>query len=465
MASLFNKFQEVVKNLAKSPTFAKNPREFQFEADMNLAVNEVDIFSYNRLGRNAEEADAEEIIEMAGKASVDDQQKQVQENIHFQITNFCTAMNEILLPDVAKRNENDEAPAQSNAAPHHSGLSFAVSKSGPPTDRSAISETRQLNWAEVSQSLKDHIGYTLDLKPSLIPHNDAGRGLFISGEADVGTVIAIYPGVIYSPAYYRYIPGYPKVNAQNPYLITRYDGTVINAQPWGSGGESREVWDGLTMPEIRPSVQSIEKGSDRVWMMLSKPLEGTRVGSIGDVLERRNPLALAHFANHPAEGVDPNVMICPYDFPLTEKDMRTYIPNVSFGKSEVNMRRFGSFWFRSSAKNSAYDVPVLKTLVLVATRAIGDEEVLLNYRLSNAKRRPAWVIRLQSVEYCVVISAGPKINSKLLKSDIRLELIEKEEKSSNLPVVFFYWSRFPIELPAGIMYAKVSQGVLASRSS
>lgn len=207
----------------------------------------------------------------------------------------------------------------------------------------------------------------------------------------MGTVIAIYPGVIYSPAYYRYIPGYPRVDAQNPYLITRYDGTVINALPWGSGGESREVWDGLTVPEIRSNVQSVEKGQDRVWRMLSKPLEGTRVGSIGDVLERRNPLALAHFANHPAKGMDPNVMICPYDFPLTEKDMRTFIPNVSFGNhEEVNMRRFGSFWFKSSAKNSVSDVPVLKTLVLVATRALCNEEVLLNYRLSNTKRRPAW---------------------------------------------------------------------------
>lgn len=393
MASLFNKFQEFVKTLAKSPTFARNPREFQFETDMNRLF----LFtSYNRLGKNVEEADAEEIIEMASKASVADQQKQVQENIHFQITNFCSAMNEILLPDLEKRSKKDEAPAQSNAAPRRSGLSFAVGKSGPPTDRpgefiTAIPETKQLSRSEVSQSLRDEIGYTLDLKPSLIPHKEAGEGLFLSGEADVGTVIAIYPGVIYSPAYYRFIPGYPRVDAQNPYLITRYDGTVINALPWGSGGESREVWNGLTVPEIRSNVQSVEKGQDRVWRMLSKPLEGTRVGSIGDVLERRNPLALAHFANHPAKGMDPNVMICPYDFPLTEKDMRTFIPNVSFGNhEEVNMRRFGSFWFKSSAKNSVSDVPVLKTLVLVATRALCNEEVLLNYRLSNTKRRPAW---------------------------------------------------------------------------
>lgn len=236
------------------------------------------------------------------------------------------------------------------------------------------------------------MGYTVELKSSQIPHKEAGQGLFVNGEADVGGVIAFYPGVIYSPAYYRYIPGYPRVDAQNPYLITRYDGTVINAQPWGTGGETREVWDGFKVAGSRPSMQGAETGADRVWKMLSKPLEGSKLGGTNEVLERRNPLAFAQFANHPPKGVDPNVMVYSYDFPLTEKDMRMYIPNISFGRGEeVNMKRFGSFWFKSgSSSNSGGDVPVLKTLVLVATRALCDEEVLLNYRLSNSKRRPSW---------------------------------------------------------------------------
>ncbi|KDP37559.1 hypothetical protein JCGZ_05998 [Jatropha curcas] len=388
MAFLFNKFQEAVKILAKSPTFARDPRQMQFEADINRLFLYT---SYNRLGRNAEEADAEEIIELASKASVVDQQKQIQENIHFQIKNFCLSMDEILLPNLKKGNNPGEALAQSNTAPRRSGLSFAVGKSGPATDCLAIPETRPLKSAEVSRRLKDLIGYTLDLKPSKIPHKEAGQGLFVEGEADVGTVIALYPGVIYSPAYYRYIPGYPRVDSHNTYLITRYDGNVINAQPWGFGGETREMWNGSIVPQIRSDKESGEKGLDRFWKMISKPVEGTQVGGTGEILERRNPLALAHFANHPAKGMAPNVMICPYDFPLTEKDLRAYIPNITLGNSEeVNMRRFGSFWFRSRGKDIGSDVPVLKTLVLVATRALCDEEVLLNYRLSNTKRRPEW---------------------------------------------------------------------------
>ncbi|KAK1566540.1 hypothetical protein Q3G72_001217 [Acer saccharum] len=386
MAFLFRKFQEAVKTLAKSPTFARDPRQLQFETDMNRLFLYT---SFNRLGRNASEADAEEIIDMASKASLSEQQKQVQENIHSQLKHFCFSMNEILLPDAV--NKHEPVSPQSDAPTRRSGLSFAVGKSGSPTECPVVPETRPLKHIELSLRLKDIVGYTLDVKPSQIPHKEARQGLFLNGEAGAGALIAIYPGVIYSPAYYRYIPGYPRVDVQNPYLITRYDGTVINAQPWGYGGDTREVWDGSTLPEMMPNIQGTEKGSDRFWKVLSKPIEGRQRGNRSEVLERRNPLAKAHFANHPAKGMVPNVMICPYDFPLTEKDMRAYVPNISFGNTEeVNMRRFGSFWFKWGNSSSGSDVPVLKTLVLVATRVLNDEEVLLNYRLSNSKRRPAW---------------------------------------------------------------------------
>ncbi|RYR32201.1 hypothetical protein Ahy_A10g046798 isoform C [Arachis hypogaea] len=347
---------------------------------------------FTELGKSADEANVEEIIEMANKASFADQQMQVQENVHSQIKAFCTFMDEILLPNKKMVNDFSELSRQTNTLPHRSGLSFAVGRSNTPINPD-VPQTRPLSQAEVSQKLKNQLGFTLDVKSSQIPHKDAGQGLFLDGAADVGAVIAFYPGVVYSPAFYRYIPGYPKVDAQNPYLITRYDGNVINAQPWGSGGEVREPWSGRIMGEIKPNVKGAEKGSEKFWKLLSKPLEGNKLGSKNEILERRNPLALAHFANHPPKGVQPNVMICPYDFPLTEDNMRVYIPNVMFGNGEVNMRRFGSFWFKSGVSRksaSSTNAATLKTLVLVATRALEDEEVLLNYRLSNTKGRPQW---------------------------------------------------------------------------
>ncbi|KAK9663826.1 hypothetical protein RND81_14G001100 [Saponaria officinalis] len=390
MALLFRKFQEAVKVLAKSPTFSKDPRHLQFEAD----INRLFLFtSYQRLGKDLEEPDVEEIIDMATKASLPDQQQQVQENTHAQIKTLSILMDNILLPD-KKSEEHLRSTTQLNSAPRPTGLSFAVGHpTTTPTNQPVVPETKPLKLADVSQALKDHLGYSLSVRPSEVPHKDAGQGLFLEGVADVGSVIAIYPGVTYSPAYYRYIPGYPKVDAHNSYLITRYDGTVINAQPWGSGDDVREFWDGVSCLQAAHSSEKIVlEGSDRLWKMLSKPLESSRKAKNGEILERRNPLAFAHFANHPPKGTVPNVMVCQYDFPLDEKDMRAYIPNISFASEEgVKMKRFGSFWFKSrSSVNSISDSPVQKSLLLVATRAICDEEILLNYRLSNSKRRPSW---------------------------------------------------------------------------
>ncbi|CAA6662710.1 unnamed protein product [Spirodela intermedia] len=393
MAFLFQKFQEAVRTLAKSPTFARDPRHLQFEADVNRLFLYT---SYNRLGRNADEKDAEEIIEMAAKASVVDQQKQVHENVHSQIKVLCGAMDDILLPDSDSVPGLDHSSAMSNRSPRRSGLSLAVGRAPRLSQQPVVSPTRSLTQIELSKTLKGRVGYTLELKPSQIPHPEAGQGLFLSGEAEAGAVMAFYPGVIYSPAYYRNIPGYPRIDAHNSYLITRYDSIIINAQPWGQGGESREAWDGAFEPDHNGPARS---EAARIWKILSSPSE-TRSPTNSEVLERRNPLAFGHFANHPQRGEAPNVMVCPYDFPVQEKEMRPYIPNIPFGSdSDIKMRRVGSFWFKSRGSGgSEMDAPALKTLVLVATRRVADEELLLNYRLSNAKRRPSWYFPVDEEE-------------------------------------------------------------------
>ncbi|CAA7399120.1 unnamed protein product [Spirodela intermedia] len=393
MAFLFQKFQEAVRTLAKSPTFARDPRHLQFEADVNRLFLYT---SYNRLGRNADEKDAEEIIEMAAKASVVDQQKQVHENVHSQIKVLCGAMDDILLPDSDSVPGLDHSSAMSNGSPRRSGLSLAVGRAPRLSQQPVVSPTRSLTQIELSKTLKGRVGYTLELKPSQIAHPEAGQGLFLSGETEAGAVVAFYPGVIYSPAYYRNIPGYPRIDAHNSYLITRYDSIIINAQPWGQGGESREAWDGAFEPDHNGPARS---EAARIWKILSSPSE-TRSPTNSEVLERRNPLAFGHFANHPQRGEAPNVMVCPYDFPVQEKEMRPYIPNIPFGSdSDIKMRRVGSFWFKSRGSGgSEMDAPALKTLVLVATRRVADEELLLNYRLSNAKRRPSWYFPVDEEE-------------------------------------------------------------------
>lgn len=92
-------------------------------------------FSYNRLGKNADEADAEEIIDMASKASLVDQQKQVQENIHSQIKTFCSSMDDILLPNYKSAHDLVTSSRESQGVPRGSGLSFAIGRSSPTANQ------------------------------------------------------------------------------------------------------------------------------------------------------------------------------------------------------------------------------------------------------------------------------------------------------------------------------------------
>ncbi|KAL5208475.1 hypothetical protein ABZP36_032910 [Zizania latifolia] len=120
---------------------------------------------------------------------------------------------------------------------------------------------------------------------------------------------------------------------------------IIDAKPWRLGGDTREIWDGSDLVDYNAAPSKIqESNSDRAWRMLSKPLK---------------------------------------------KGHSEYIPNITFGTEEepITMKRFGSFCFKSGRSgNQVGESPVLKTLVLVSTRSICDEEHFLNYRYSNSKK-------------------------------------------------------------------------------
>jgi hypothetical protein len=61
---------------------------------------------------------------LASKASVADQQKQVQENVHYQLRHMCQAMDNILCPDTT--NDPTKEPSEAHNHSRRSGLSFAV---------------------------------------------------------------------------------------------------------------------------------------------------------------------------------------------------------------------------------------------------------------------------------------------------------------------------------------------------
>ena len=68
---------------------------------------------------------------MASKASIADQQSQLQENVHPQIKSFSMTMDEILILDTKRIGDAHELPQQLIATPRWSGLGFAVRKKWP----------------------------------------------------------------------------------------------------------------------------------------------------------------------------------------------------------------------------------------------------------------------------------------------------------------------------------------------
>jgi len=99
-------------------------RQAQLEADVHRLFL---VTSYNHFIRNAREKDADEICNLAARMTFDDQQKQVQENVHGQIQDICRVMDDILVAQKEKPIKLDSTPVKEST--HRSGLSFAVGRS------------------------------------------------------------------------------------------------------------------------------------------------------------------------------------------------------------------------------------------------------------------------------------------------------------------------------------------------
>ena len=50
------------------------------------------------------------------------------------------------------------------------------------------------------------LGFAVQVAPSGIEHPKAGNGLWLSGRAEPGTVVALYPGIVYPPLHYKCLP-------------------------------------------------------------------------------------------------------------------------------------------------------------------------------------------------------------------------------------------------------------------
>jgi hypothetical protein len=250
--------------------------------------------------------------------------------------------------------------------------------------RDALAEAHRGQGAGTSRaspsarSLSEGVLRRLGFAPRVAPSGagpDAGDGLFVRGEVNPGEIVAWYPGLVYDLESVRHIPGYPKVAERNPYLAARYDGSVVDAKPWGSGGAAVDVdmdarigvrsstareddeddqtrfgsWPGPPLEE-NDSAPSSEETSPETTKKKRSGVGGfldaqlapeldpglrseARAAALG--VQRDNPLALAHFANHPPKGYRPNVVVAGVDVVFRGDQvasLRAFMPYAALGR-------------------------------------------------------------------------------------------------------------------------------------
>jgi len=185
----------------------------------------------------------------------------------------------------------------------------------------------------------------------------AGQGLYVDGCARLGSIVAFWPGVAYSPADILRLPnGMRRFQHDGPKIL-RFDGVLLDAS---------------TLHVVPPDAVAC-------------------------------PLMLAHKANHPPEGTRPNVMPCPVDFSdAVPRELEQLLPNVRAPEAEARLklpRPPPSSWqesFDELVRDNVADLAdegdgtPMRGLAFIAMRDIVDEEVFHNYRLNPAIKYPPW---------------------------------------------------------------------------
>jgi len=221
-----------------------------------------------------------------------------------------------------------------------------------------LEEETKRQEAEVEDRPLGHPdGFTLRINYSGVHHPDAGFGVWVEGEAAAGTVVGFYPGAVHLP------DDVHRVAEGNEYMISRYDGTVVDGKGWAAEAVL-----------LRRRLRQLAAAGGSV-----------RMPSELELNRYRNPFAVANYINHPPPGAAANVMCMGYDFPAIDdedalpEDLLSFVPNRN-AKEQKTL----SFWFGGGA---------MRSVVAVLTRPVRDEELFLNYRFNPRNPYPAWYVQ------------------------------------------------------------------------
>ncbi|CAH0489318.1 unnamed protein product [Peronospora farinosa] len=280
-------------------------RRFQEEADVGVAAVLSCFRSLKLDPQNANKKHEEmfdQAVEIVGAKKFEQQKQYVQDEVAKQVQSCFEA--------VLKMPKDSE-------------------KNAPKMSLSGFERTTEVEEKlGISDNFQKLFGFTLNVEKSSVP--DAGEGVKLYGSALIGSLVALYPGIVYLPEHYKKEHHISKLS-NNPYARARFDSVIIDAK-----NES------------------------------SSP---------------RNPLAVAHKINHPPSGTSPNVIGFAFEFPpegpFATKEFDELIPN-SFVQEPSRLSMFGKR-------------AIVHGLAFIAVADIADEEELfLNYRYNPDRLLPKW---------------------------------------------------------------------------
>jgi len=296
------------------------PRELQETFDLShacmLTCLRKELYNPDASRQEFRNAAVEKVIQSMEKVSPSKHAEICHNNINAQLVKMFTVIKDA-------RSETSYISSVPVQVPSEAPLHFQ--------DQSVNAFERHQNDLTL-EAIKKQMGFSLQVKQSVI--SGAGKGVFVEGMAEVGDVLALYPGYVYLQQHLA------KNNLaenlfpdENYFLYTRYDNIIID-------GRSQD-------------------------------------------LQPYNEFGCAHLVNHPPQGSEPNVLAVAFNFPSKTsgnncfpQNLRPLIPNTYFKPPTL----FGL---------PDYNI-LMQSVVFLATRRIHDEELWLNYRFNPKKKLPIW---------------------------------------------------------------------------
>jgi hypothetical protein len=201
--------------------------------------------------------------------------------------------------------------------------------------------------------IQSQLGFSVQVRESSV--KGAGDGVWLNGRAQKGSIVAIYPGIVYSPVDLRSKSILEKLYPDDyHFLYCRYDGVLIDG---------------------RSALQTQD----------NEHLSKTKLFS--------HPFGVGHMLNHPPKGTSPNVVALACDIPSKQfskiggtfpLDLLDCLPN-----------RYHTA--PSLLKGTYSPAVMMRTVVMMANRSLEDEELFLDYRFSPKVERPEWYTPVDDV--------------------------------------------------------------------